>query len=78
MSPEVKARAPRPVYNEEPVISQDGTTFTLLRKPLANTIRLHKNGLRLRPSTSYTVSNRTVTLLEPILPDDEILADYHW
>jgi hypothetical protein len=66
------------VYNEVPSGTQNGsnTNFTLANTPIAGTVMAHKNGLRLKPTTDFTVSGTTITYVVAPAAPDVLLVDY--
>lgn len=52
------------------------TTFTLANTPIAGTLEVYQNGLLLRPTTEYTISGTTVTLITAPSTGDVIMASY--
>jgi hypothetical protein len=53
------------VFNEIPSGTIDGSnvTFTLANTPVTGTIQLFKNGFLLKPTTDYSVSGSTITMV---------------
>jgi hypothetical protein len=71
----------RPIENEIPSGSINGsnTTFTLANSPSpASSLRLHKNGLRLLPTTHYSLSGSTITIAVAPATGDNLVADYRF
>jgi hypothetical protein len=68
------------IYGETPAGTADGTnpTFTLASTPVAGTVRLYNNGMRLNAggSNDYTISGLTITFAVNPLATDTLLADY--
>jgi hypothetical protein len=60
------------------------TLFTLANPPREGTLKLLKNGLRLRLTTDYTVAYDattkvfSITLLVALAPGDWLVADYRY
>lgn len=71
----------RPVENEIPsgTINGSNTTFTLANAPSpASSLRLYQNGLRLLPTTHYTLSTNTITIVGAPASGDNLVADYRY
>lgn len=68
------------VIGEEPTGS--GTSLTLLHTPISGTLRLYKNGVRLRSGAGndYTISGANITLVaaKAKAAGDVFLADYNY
>jgi hypothetical protein len=69
------------IFNEIPsgTINGSNVTFTLANTPTTGTVTLYKNGLRLKPTTDYTLSGATITYTVPPSStgfNDVLLADY--
>lgn len=68
------------VFGEAPsgTVNGSNATFTLASAPLAGTLRLYQNGLRLREGAGndYTLSGNTITFNTPPASGDILLADY--
>lgn len=66
--------------NETPsgTINGSNPTFTLAATPVAGSVRLYRNGLRLKATVNFTISGSTITMLSGNIPetDDWLLADY--
>lgn len=56
--------------------SGTGQIFTLSQTPVANSEVVNHNGLVLRPTTDYTISGTTLTILENVLTGESIQATY--
>ena len=67
-----------PIYAEVPSGTIDGVnnTFIFLNVPLANTVRLFLNGLRLMQGEDYSVSLATITMSTIPYPGDILMGDY--
>jgi hypothetical protein len=67
-----------PVDNEVPVGTVDGVnpTFTLAAVPATGSLHLYLNGVRLRPTTDYTATGSTITMLMIPQVGDWLYADY--
>lgn len=68
------------VWNETPsgAINGANVTFTLAHAPVAGTLRLYQNGLRLAEGVGndYTLSGATITMAIAPVTGDRLLADY--
>lgn len=66
------------VFNEIPTGTIDGsnTTFTIANTPTAGTIQLFLNGLLQRPTTDYTISGTTITMINIPGTGDFMLVHY--
>lgn len=55
-------------------------TFTLSQTPISGTLILQKDGMTLKPSVGYTISDATITFQVGYIPqvDDEIYANYSY
>lgn len=53
-----------------------GQVFVLSNTPLANSLVVNHNGLVLRPTTDYTISGTTLTILENVSTGESIQAIY--
>lgn len=52
------------------------STVWMAQIPLAGTVRLYRNGLRMTPFTDYNLTGRAITFTVPLSGDDILLADY--
>lgn len=52
------------------------TTFTVSDTPIDSSLVLYQNGQRLKYTTDYTVSAKTITMVEAPHTDDVLIADY--
>jgi hypothetical protein len=70
------------VVGEVPDGAIDGTndTFTLANTPVANTEAIYNNGLRLKQTVHYNISNNVITFTSGNIPQpgDILLADYQY
>ena len=68
--------------NEIPSGTVDGAnlTFTLLWKPIFETMQILLNGVILKPTTDYTVSGKTLTVDAGSvpLPGDQFIVSYRF
>jgi hypothetical protein len=66
------------VYNETPSGTQNSvnTAFTLATAPVTGTVAAYKNGLRLKPTTDFSISTNTITYVVAPAPADVLLVDY--
>jgi len=72
----------REVINEVPtgLINGVNVTYVLAHSP-DGLIRLYKNGQKLKIVTDYTINNKTITLVSPLISDgyeDILLCDYRY
>jgi len=67
-----------PTLNEVPsgTINGSNVTFTLAAPPSAAGISLFQNGLLLKPTTDYSLSTATITMVAAPLTGDTLLANY--
>jgi hypothetical protein len=68
------------VRNEVPTGVQDfvNCTFILANVPTAGSVDLTINGINVSPTTDFTVSGKTITVVEAPHPNDVINADYNF
>ena len=68
------------VENETPSGTQNGanTTFTLANTPKSGSLRLYRNGQRLKEGSGYSLSVATLTITPAPESDEELLADYRY
>ena len=61
-------------------INGSNRTFTLANTPTAGSLHLYQNGVRLRPTTDYTLSDATITIAVAATPQtgDWLYADYRY
>lgn len=68
--------------NEVPAGAIDGSNavFTLLNAPVASSLKLYKNGMRLQEGNDFTLSGNSITYLAGQVPQvgDTHLADYRY
>lgn len=68
--------------NEVPAGTIDGSNpgFTLANTPVAGSLKLYKNGLRLQLGNDFSLSGNTITYLSGQVPQvgDTHLADYRY
>lgn len=66
------------IENEVPTgsVNDVNTNFTLANTPIAGSVKVFLNGLRMKPTTDYTVSGTTITFLIAPTTGDTILCDY--
>ena len=68
------------IDNEVPSGTIDGTnaTFTLANTPVTGSVKLYLGGQRLAPTTHYTISGSTITMVSGFEPlsGESFLADY--
>lgn len=66
------------VFNETPsgTINGSNTTFTIANTPTAGTVHVFLNGLLQRPTTDYTISGTTITMINIPGTGDYLLVDY--
>lgn len=66
------------VFNEVPsgTINSSNVTFTLANAPMSGTVRGYENGLRLKPTTDYSISGSTITFVSAPTTGDLLLFDY--
>lgn len=59
-------------------VNGSNAVFTLARAPNTDTLRLHRNGVRQKPVTDYSITGSTVTFSGGSIPQvgDTLLADY--
>lgn len=64
--------------NEVPVglIDNSNDTFTLSQTPISGSFVLYKNGLRLRPTTDYSLAGSTITMVVPPNFGETLDSDY--
>src|SRR3990167_8546159 len=69
-----------PTYSETPsgAINGSNVTFTLAATPDSGTLRLYRNGVRLKAGSGndYTLSGGTITMAQAPESGDVLLADY--
>lgn len=67
-----------PVYNEAPTVTAASPTVTLANTPLANTERVHLNGLRLceGAGNDYTISGAVITFDRALAATEVVVVDY--
>jgi len=69
------------VWGEVPSGTINGTNavFTLAHTPASATLRVYRNGVRLKLSTDYSVSGTTITFLSGAIPQsgDLLVVDYN-
>jgi hypothetical protein len=51
-------------------------TFTLANTPVAGSVKVYQNGIRLKVTTDYTISGTTITFNTPPTTGDLIVVDY--
>jgi hypothetical protein len=66
------------IENEIPGGSINGSnnSFTLANAPVAGTLKLYHNGLRLLPTTHFTLSGSTITTTFAPTTGDNLICDY--
>jgi hypothetical protein len=66
------------VFNETPTGTINGTnaTFTIANTPTSGTVQLFLNGLLQRPTTDYTISGTTITMINIPGTGDFMLVHY--
>lgn len=66
------------IRNEVPggSVNSSNVTFTLASTPASGSLRLYKNGVRLKITDDYTLSGTTITMVSAPLTGDKLLADY--
>jgi hypothetical protein len=80
--PSVPFPIPTFVYSETPSGAIDGNNrfFTLAANPIAGTVRVYRNGLRLTPGQDYTItSGGPISFVQGLAPQtgDLLLVDYN-
>lgn len=67
------------VDNETPAGTVNGTNkvFTLASTPATNSLNVYKNGIRLKPTSDYTLSGSTITFVTAPASGAVLLADYN-
>lgn len=69
------------VDNEVPsgTVNGSNVTFTLANAPApATSLKLYKNGLRLKVTDDYSLSSATITMVSAPLTNDKLIADYRY
>lgn len=66
------------VDGETPTGDIDGVNdvFTLANNPIAASVKVYQNGIRLKVTDDYTISGATITFVTPPAISDIILTDY--
>lgn len=65
---------------ETPSGTINGTNlvFTVAHTPTSGTLKLYKNGLRLKRGTDYTISSATITMLYTMDVGSTLVCDYRY
>ncbi len=68
------------VDNEVPSGSVNGSNnnFTVAHTPITGSVKVYRNGLRMKPTVDYTITGATISFLETPLTGDLLLADYRY
>ena len=69
------------IWGEEPALNTTAETATLTQTPVAGSVRVYFNGLRLieGAGADYTISTNVVTFTSPgIQPNDVVTVDYKY
>lgn len=66
------------IRNEVPggSVNSSNVTFTLASTPASGSLRLYKNGVRLKITDDYTISGLTITMVSAPATGTKLLADY--
>lgn len=59
-------------------INGSNATFTLPQSPTSGSLHLYLNGVRLRPTTDYSISGATITMVAAPATGDWLYADYRY
>lgn len=64
------------VYNEVPTgtINGSNTAFTVANTPTAGTLMLYSDGLRMTPTTDYSITGTSITMV--VAPSTALICDY--
>lgn len=57
-------------------VNSSNVTFTLANTPIAGSVKLYQNGIRLKLTADYTISGLTITFVTAPTTGDLLLADY--
>jgi len=66
------------IYNESPSGLRNGSNkvFTLQYAPVLSSLRLYRNGLRVKRDSDYTVTNFTISFIHAPIVNADLIADY--
>ena len=73
-----KGREIRFIDDETPLNSGDDITFTVKRTPINGSLKLYRGGARQRVTEDYTISGRTLTLINAVQSGEILLCDYRY
>jgi len=59
-------------------VNGSNVTFTLAHTPTAGSLHFYLNGVRLRPTTDYTLAGATITMVAAPQTGDWLYADYRY
>lgn len=57
-------------------VNSSNVTFTLANTPIAGSVKLYQNGIRLKVTTDYSISGVTITFVTAPTTGDLLLTDY--
>lgn len=66
------------IYNESPGGLRNGSNkvFTLIYTPALNSVRLYRNGLRVRQNSDYVLTNNVIMFVTAPIINADLIADY--
>lgn len=59
-------------------VDSSNVTFTLAHTPTAGSVKIYKDGIRLKITEDYTISSATITFISAPLTGSLLLADYRY